>query len=262
MSVLATVGLSVHYGGVTALSAVDLEVRPGELVGLIGPNGAGKTTFIDAVTGFTRSVGQVRLNDQDLAHLPPHVRARGGVARTWQAAELFDDLPVRQNLSVAADRPSARRTAWDVVRGRSAQPDIVEDTLRLFELDDLADRAPTELGQGQRKLVGVARALCGRPDVLLLDEPAAGLDTDESEALGRHLRAVVDRGTPMLLVDHDMGLVLGVCDRVYVLEFGVVIAHGTPHEVRNDPRVVDAYLGESDRTDDPIDDEPRSVHAS
>jgi branched-chain amino acid transport system ATP-binding protein len=242
-AVLETRGLSVSYGGVHALKEADLTVGAGELVGLIGPNGAGKTTFIDAVGGFTSSTGSVLIGDEDVSALAPHERARRGLARTWQAADLFDDLTVRENLTVAADRPTVRRTAREMLTGRADPLDAVDRTLALLELDDLADRNADELTQGQRKLVGVARALVAEPRVLCLDEPAAGLDTTESQELGRRLRAVVDQGTALLLVDHDMGLVLSVCDRVVVLNFGAVIAQGAPSDVRSDTQVVEAYLG-------------------
>ena len=236
-------GVSVSFGGVHALSDVDLEVRPGELVGLIGPNGAGKTTFIDAISGFVPHRGTVSLDGHDITGDNPTSRTRKGLTRTWQAVELFDDLTVRENLTVAARHPSVFATLKELVTTARPRIERVEEALELFDLGDLAETTPTELTQGQRKLVAVARALAARPKLLCLDEPAAGLDEQESAAFGRHLRQVVDRGTPALLIDHDMGLVLSICDRVVVLEFGKVIATGTPDEVRADPSVVDAYLG-------------------
>ena len=236
-------GLSVRYGGVQALEDVDLAVRPGTLVGLIGPNGAGKTTLIDAVGGFTPATGSVSIAGDDVSGLAPHHRARRGLARTWQAADLFDDLSVRENLTVAADRPTLRAAARELLTGHATTLDAVDETLALLDLEELADRAADELTQGQRKLVGVARSLVARPRVLCLDEPAAGLDTTESQELGRRLRSVARQGTALLLVDHDMGLVLSVCDEVVVLNFGAVIARGTPDEVRANPEVVEAYLG-------------------
>ena len=160
---LRTEGLSVRYGGVQALDGVDAAVAPGTLVGLIGPNGAGKTTFIDAVGGFTASTGRVILEDQDVSGLRPHERARAGLGRTWQAADLFDDLTVRENLRVAAGRPSARGTLWELTHGRQHQVDGVDTALAELGIEDLADRAADQLTQGQRKLVGVARALAGTP---------------------------------------------------------------------------------------------------
>jgi len=241
--VLLAEQVSVRYGGVQALADVDLEVGEGQLVGLIGPNGAGKTTFIDAVTGFARARGRIELDGRSIAGLAPDVRARHGLARTWQSAELFDELTVQENLAVATGRPGLWQTAKELVAGRPAPRRSVERALRLLELEPLAGARPDELTQGQRKLVGVARAVAADARVICLDEPAAGLDTAESEALGRRLRQLVDAGTSLLLVDHDMGLVLGVCDHVVVLDFGRVIARGTPEEVRRDQRVVEAYLG-------------------
>jgi branched-chain amino acid transport system ATP-binding protein len=243
VSVLVARGISVSFGGVHAVVDVDLEVRPGELVGLIGPNGAGKTTFIDAITGFVPHLGTVAIADTDVTGRSADTRARYGMARTWQAIELFDDLTVRENLTVAAVHPSVWGTVKEVFAGTVAHSDSVDDTLEMFSLGGFADTTPSELTQGQRKLVAVARALAARPKLLCLDEPAAGLDAHESAVFGRQLRQIVDRGTPALLVDHDMGLVLGICDRIIVIEFGKVIATGTPAEVRADPNVIAAYLG-------------------
>ncbi len=241
---LVTRGLSVSYGGVQALVDVELDVARGQVVGLIGPNGAGKTTLIDAVTGFTPHRGTVMLNGHDLAGVAPHERARRGLRRTWQSAELFDDLTVAENLVVAGSsgslwglaRRSLRRSKHD-----AADPAAVLDRLGLAAL---ADARPDQLSQGRRKLVGVARSLMGEPDIVLLDEPAAGLDSEESEELGAHIRVLADNGPGMLLVDHDMGLVLSVCDHVVVLDFGRVIASGTPATVRADSDVIAAYLGD------------------
>ncbi len=220
--VLSVHGLSVAFGGVHALEKVDLEVREGELVGLIGPNGAGKTTLIDAVTGFVRFTGQVRLDGQDIGQMSAYERARLGLARTWQNTDLFDDLEVGENVVVAGGEPSV---------------------LDLVSLGWAAPAMPDQLSEGARKLVGVARALAGHPRLLCLDEPAAGLDSRESEELGRSLRELADGGQSTLLIDHDMGLVLSICDRVVVLEFGRVIADGPPEAVRQNERVIAAYLG-------------------
>jgi branched-chain amino acid transport system ATP-binding protein len=242
-TVLETSGLSVRFGGVRAVDEVDVVVEEGQLVGLIGPNGAGKTTFVDAVTGFVRYSGRAELDGHDLAGMPPHARARRGLARTWQSTELFDDLTVHENLTVAAERPSWLALAAELV-GRPAGDDAAADeALELLEIGHLAGSMPSELTQGQRKLVGVARAIAMRPRLLCLDEPAAGLDTHESEELGRRLRQIADAGTATLLIDHDMGLVLTICDMIVVLEFGKVIAAGPPDDVRRDPLVVKAYLG-------------------
>jgi branched-chain amino acid transport system ATP-binding protein len=242
-AILEARGVSVHYGGVQALVDVDLEVNAEELVGLIGPNGAGKTTFVDALTGFARYTGAMSIDGRDLGGLTAHQRARLGLARTWQSTELFDDLTVSENLAVGSRRPGPWQVTKELFSSQATIGSAVEEALDLIELGWAAELMPDELSQGQRKLVGVARAIATGPRLMLLDEPAAGLDTSESEELGRRLRSLAHAGTAMLLIEHDMGLVLSVCDRIVVLEFGKVIASGTPEEVRRDQRVIEAYLG-------------------
>jgi len=230
-SVFRASGVSVSFGGVQAVAGVDLEIEQGELVGLIGPNGAGKTTFIDAVTGFVRYQGSVELGGARLDGLPPHARARHGLARTWQTVELFDDLTIRENLTVAAKG------------GVGGSVTSVDAELELLDLRAAADAMPWELTQAERKRAGIGRALVARPRLLLLDEPGAGLDARQSRELGALLPGIAESGTAVLLVDHDMGLVLSSCHRVVVLDGGSVIAQGPPAQIRGDERVIGAYLG-------------------
>jgi ABC-type branched-subunit amino acid transport system ATPase component/ABC-type branched-subunit amino acid transport system permease subunit len=245
---LRTRELSVSYGGVRAVNDLSVEIQEGEIVGLIGPNGAGKTSFVDGLTGFTEASGAIEFTGRALEGTNPHSRARLGLARTWQAGELFDDLTVRENLRVAAERATIRSIALDIIRpSRPVDQSGVDWALDLVGLTAHADEKPKNLSLGQQKMVGVARALAARPHVVLLDEPAAGLDSTESRGLGERLHDIVDHDISVFIIDHDMGLVLETCDYIYVLEFGKLIAEGTPAQIRNNDAVIEAYLGEAGR---------------
>ncbi|MEX5635288.1 ABC transporter permease subunit [Parafrankia sp. FMc2] len=231
-TVLDVTGLTVRYGGVTAVSEVSLRVAAGQIVGLIGPNGAGKTSVIDATTGFTRASGTIKLGGDNVEGLPTHTRVRRGLARTFQSLELYDDLTVEENVRAALFGASADERH----RALAAALDLVG-------LADRADRHADELSQGERQLVSIARACATKPRALLLDEPAAGLDTTETVWLGERIRSISRTGVGIVLVDHDVSLVLSVCDYIYVLDFGKVIAEGDPAAIRADRAVADAYLG-------------------
>jgi ABC-type branched-subunit amino acid transport system ATPase component/ABC-type branched-subunit amino acid transport system permease subunit len=222
--------LSVRYGGIVAVEKVAFDVADGAIVGLIGPNGAGKTTLIDAVSGFCPYGGSVTLAGRQLDGLAAHRRIRAGLGRTFQGIELWNELTVAENVTVGG---STRH------RGEKA----VNDTLGVLGISKLRDHHAGELSQGQRQLVSIARSLLGEPRVLLLDEPAAGLDSTESEWLAERLRVIRDAGTTILLVDHDMNLVLSLCDRIEVLDCGRHIASGSPDVIRTDTTVMQAYLG-------------------
>jgi sulfate-transporting ATPase len=233
-------GIRVAFGSVVAVDSVDFTVRPGSLVGLIGPNGAGKTTFIDAVCGFVPAGGTVRFDGQPMEHRPAYERARLGLRRTFQTTELFEDLTIRENLIV----PTRGHAAGG--DGPASGSFSVEEILRLLDLQDKAECLPRELSTGEAKLAGLARALRGEPKLLLLDEPAAGLDSRESRELGRRLLSLLDLGISMVLVDHDLELVMGVCDQVVVLDRGKLLASGPPETVRRNRAVRTAYIGGAD----------------
>ncbi|MFC8682119.1 ABC transporter ATP-binding protein [Microbacterium ureisolvens] len=226
---LEVVDLTVSFGGLTAVDAVSFDVRPGEVVALIGPNGAGKTTVFNAVCGLVRRRGQVRIDGAPAPRRTADLTARG-VSRTLQGLGLFTGLTVRENARVPV---AARRDAEDRVAAR----------LRSLELEELADRPVAALSYPDRKRVALARALVTEPRLLLLDEPAGGLGSDDIAGLGDTVREVAAAGCAVLLVEHHVDFVMGLADRIVVLDFGRVIARGTPDEVRTDPRVEEAYLG-------------------
>ena len=246
--ILRTDGLTVTFGGLNANDEVDLAVPRGSFVGLIGPNGAGKTTFIDAITGYVpMSAGNATFDGLDISTMKPHERAQAGLVRTFQSLELFEDLSVRDNLLVAGYPTKWYSFILDMLHLTPRDAEVeerVDWALDIMGLTNEADAMPTDLSHGRRKLVGVARALAARPKLILLDEPAAGLDTAESQTLGTHLREFLGHDMSVFLIDHDMGLVLSVCDYIYVLDFGRIIAAGTSAEIRDDPAVKAAYLGE------------------
>jgi ABC-type branched-subunit amino acid transport system ATPase component/branched-subunit amino acid ABC-type transport system permease component len=237
--VLSVRDVGVRYGGVVAVDSVSFDVRSGEIVGVIGPNGAGKTTLLDAISGYNRSTGTVEFDGRPISSLKPHQRGRAGLGRTFQGIELYEDLSVEENVLVGE---AAARHGGDHV-GTMQGLDLRNRLFETLHLSRFRAQPARELSQGRRQLVSIARALAGRPRMLLLDEPAAGLDSSESRWLGDRLRAVRADGVTVLLIDHDMGLVLDVCDRIVVLDIGKVIAEGTPAEIKADPRVATAYLG-------------------
>ena len=238
-AVLAVRDLTVRFGGVVALDDVDLDVRPGEVLGLIGPNGAGKTTFIDAVTGFvaTDPASAITLDGESIDGWSPTRRARAGLGRSFQSLELFEDITVAENLLVACDEQDIARFGIDLVHpGRPTLSPVALAAVREFGLDADLDAMPDTLPHGRRRLVAIARAVAAAPSVLLLDEPAAGLAAVETEELGRLVRWLAhDVGLAVLLIEHDVGLVLSTCDRVAVLDFGRLIALGTPDAIAQDP---------------------------
>ncbi len=252
MSLLEVDGVSVRFGGVRALSNVTFHVNRGEIFGLVGPNGAGKTTLFNAVTGVVRpTTGRICFDEQEIGHLKPHKRARLGIGRTFQNLQLFGAMTVLENLMLPVDAFARRGIVSDAFRLPTASfeerraSERARATLHLLHLDGIDDQRANDLPVGMQRRVELARALCLRPKLLLLDEPASGLDARETAELAEALPRIRERfGTTMLLVDHDMALVMRVCDHITVLDFGEVICSGPPEVVQKDERVIRAYLGE------------------
>jgi ABC-type branched-subunit amino acid transport system ATPase component/ABC-type branched-subunit amino acid transport system permease subunit len=236
--ILSLSGLSVTYGGVVAVDKVDMSVLAGKIVGLIGPNGAGKTSLLDAITGFAWARGTIHFNGTRIDGYRPHLVARKGLVRTFQGVELWPDLSIRENVEAGA---LAARKVRDRPDGHVRIG--VNEAISMMGLQIAQDQLVGGLSQGHRQRVSIARALAASPQVLLLDEPAAGLDSVESLELSTRLQAVASRGVTVVLVDHDMDLVLGICDLIYVLDLGHVIAVGSPDDIRESPEVIRAYLG-------------------
>ena len=257
--VLAIDDLAVRFGGVTALDAVSLRVRPGEIVGLIGPNGAGKTTLIDAVTGYVRPArGRITLDDIDITGRTPTRIARTGLSRSFQSLELFDDMTVMDNLLVACERHDTLVYLTGFVHSRREPLTAsVCAAIQEFALEPYLTQTPSSLPYGRRRLVGIARAVATEASVILLDEPAAGLDQNESAELGNLLRRLTDEwGMGILLIEHDVELVMRICDRIHVLNFGRQIAEGTPKQIQSDPAVIDAYLGQREEASSKAEEFP------
>jgi branched-chain amino acid transport system ATP-binding protein len=238
MPALATDKVTVAYRGLLALSEVSLELEPGKITGLIGPNGAGKSTMIGVLSGLVRPrSGHVQLDGRNITRLPPHRRARLGMARTFQRLELWQSMSVEENILTAAEFAHSWQHSWDA---KAATREAIE----LLGLEDVAQQDVTELSSGHGRLVEVARAVTLRPKVLLLDEPSAGLNEAESRKLGETLaQFVAISGTTIMMVEHHVELVSSICAFVYVLEFGQLIAAGTPSAVRSSEAVQEAYLG-------------------
>lgn len=248
---LQAIEMSKRFAGLTAVDNVSLDVFPGEIVGLIGPNGAGKTTTFNCLTGFTSVTdGWVRLDDVDIKHLEPAARAKLGIARTFQQAQLFGHLSVRENLLLGRHLhygAAAWQAALRTPKARRAERDAivhVEEVAEMCGLSALLGATVGELPYGTQRMVEVARAISLEPKVLLLDEPGAGMDPGESAHFAELLRQIHrERGLSILLIEHDVPMVLSVCSRVYVLEFGRLIAQGSPKQIANDERVRASYLG-------------------
>jgi branched-chain amino acid transport system ATP-binding protein len=250
MARLELEGVSRYFFGVQAVKDLSMVVPPGRVTGLIGPNGAGKTTVVNLITGLLKlSAGRIALDDRDIGELQPHQVARLGVSRTFQNIRLLKEASVVDNIVVgfhvsdstsflaqALGLPSVRKT-------RAALAGRVHELLAQFAMETYAECLAGELSYGHQRRVEIMRALALGPNVLLLDEPVAGMNDVEAHELGAIFRALAERGLAVLVIEHNMELVMSLCDEVYVLESGELICQGIPEQVRSDPRVVEAYLG-------------------
>ncbi len=252
MSLLKATGLGITFGGLKAVSDVTFDIKEGELVGLIGPNGAGKTTFFNLLTGvYQPTEGDIEFNGKSILGNKPYQINNLGIARTFQNIRLFKDLTVLDNVKIAYNSNMKYGALTGIFRlpkyfkeEKEADEKAIE-LLKIFNLENLIYEKASNLPYGKQRKLEIARALASNPKLLLLDEPAAGMNPSETEELMETI-AIIRKNfnTAILLIEHDMGLVMGICERLFVLEYGMLIAHGKPQEVINNPRVIAAYLGD------------------
>ena len=251
---LTVEGVTLSFGGIAALAGVDFRVREGSITGVIGPNGAGKTSLLNCISGFYRpDAGRVRLGGEDVTRVPADRRAAMGIARTFQNTSLFEGMTVLDNVKLGAHArlrggilstmlgtPAARREEL------ALREEVEREVIDFLEMEHLRGRAVGSLSYGLQKRVDLARALAMRPRLLLLDEPVAGMNEEETEDMARFVLDIQEeRGVTVVLIEHDMGVVMDLCDRVTVLSFGERIAEGSPAEIQANPEVIQAYLGEA-----------------
>lgn len=251
MALLKVSNLNKVFGGLKAVSNFNMNIEPGELIGLIGPNGAGKTTAFNLLTGvYEPTEGQIEFDGKSIVGLKPYQITQQGIARTFQNIRLFSDLSVVDNVKVAYHfhvKYGLMEAVTRLGRYHREEEELEEKAIRFLEIFNLADKKDEiakNLPYGQQRRLEIARALAAEPKLLLLDEPAAGMNPQETQSLMEMIRWIRQEfKLTILLIEHDMSLVMGVCERIYVLDYGAIIAQGTPEEIRNNPRVIEAYLG-------------------
>jgi ABC-type branched-chain amino acid transport systems, ATPase component len=252
VALLKVTNLSKSFGGLRAVSALNIFLERGELVGLIGPNGAGKTTVFNLLTGvYVPTEGGIEFDGKSVVGLKPYQITQRGVARTFQNIRLFSELTVLDNVKIAYHfhvKYGLIETVFRLGRYYSEEDEVERKALRfleIFQLSHRKDEIAKNLPYGEQRRLEIARALAAQPKLLLLDEPAAGMNPQETQQLMEMIRWIrKEFGLTILLIEHDMSLVMGVCERIYVLDYGSIIAQGTPAEIKNNPRVIEAYLGE------------------
>ncbi|MDD4599719.1 Lipopolysaccharide export system ATP-binding protein LptB [bioreactor metagenome] len=252
MTLLKVNNMSKMFGGLKAVSNFTMEIAAGELIGLIGPNGAGKTTAFNLLTGvYEPTTGEIEFDGQNVIGLKPYEINQRGIARTFQNIRLFSELSVIDNVKIAYHSHVKYNLVESILRigryhGEEAEiEEKAERFLEIFKLADKKDEISKNLPYGEQRRLEIARALAAQPKLLLLDEPAAGMNPQETHKLMDMIRWIKDEfKLTILLIEHDMSLVMGVCERIYVLDYGTIIAQGTPQEIKNNPRVIEAYLGE------------------
>ncbi len=253
-TVLEVNELSIAFGGLIALDKVTISVGEKELVGLIGPNGAGKTTLFNTITGLSKQMeGEIIFKTKKISQLPPHERTQCGISRTFQNIRLFPELSVLDNVRIAADmhhRPAIMKSIFRTAEALSRESEALkkaESLLEIMNLSKIKNEKAKNLPYGDQRKLEIARAIAIEPDLLLLDEPAAGMHPGESRDLMNLISWLRDQfNLAILLIEHDMKVVMGVCERIYVLDYGKVIAEGDPDYIKNNPKVIEAYLGEPD----------------